>query len=141
MSEEVYPNVKKERESRIAAAEAQGWSGPWRFGNEHLHGTPPCGVRTCNDGDHVPSEIDKLIVKLHQKIDSAEAGLEAVASLMNESHGVGGLHLNGDFAPWSELRTGGRFEEWLVAFDYALNAARSSNPGGLEATHKTEERA
>jgi len=128
MSDEVYPNVKKARESRIAAAEAQGWSGPWRFGNEHLHGTPPCGVRTCNDGDHVPSEIDKLIVKLHQKIDSAEAGLEAVASLINESHGVLGLHLNGDLAPWSELRTGGEFEEWLIAFDDALNAARSSNP-------------
>mgnify|MGYP001007148592 FL=1 len=58
----------------------------------------------------------------------ARKGLEAVESLMNESHGVGGLHLNGDFAPWSELRTGGRFEEWLIAFDDALNAARSSNP-------------
>jgi len=57
----------------------------------------------------------------------ARKGLEAVASLMDESQGVGGLHMNGDFAPWSELRTGGRFEEWLVAFDDALNAARGSN--------------
>jgi len=66
--------------------------------------------------------------KLERELSVARKGLEAVESLMNESHGVGGLHLNGDFAPWSELRTGGRFEEWLIAFDDALNAARSSNP-------------
>jgi hypothetical protein len=66
--------------------------------------------------------------ELERELAVARKGLEAVASLMDESSGVGGLHLNGDFAPWSELRTGGRFEEWLVAFDDALNAARSSNP-------------
>ena len=65
--------------------------------------------------------------QLERELAVARKGLEAVESLMNESHGVGGLHLNGDFAPWSELRTGGRFEEWLIAFDDALNAARSSN--------------
>lgn len=43
----------------------------------------------------------------------------AVSSLIDESHGVSGLHLNGDIAPWSELRAGGRFEEWLVDFDAA----------------------
>jgi len=69
--------------------------------------------------------------QLERELAVARKGLEAVESLMNESHGVGGLHLNGDFAPWSELRTGGRFEEWLIAFDDALNAARSSNPGVL----------
>lgn len=47
-------------------------------------------------------------------------GLKSVQSLINESTGVGGLHLNGDFAPWSELQTGGRFEEWLVDFDAAI---------------------
>ena len=66
--------------------------------------------------------------QLERELAVARKGLEVVESLMNESHGVGGLHLNGDFAPWSELRTGGRFEEWLIAFDDALNAARSSNP-------------
>lgn len=64
---------------------------------------------------------------LERELAVARKGLEAVASLMDESHGVDGLHLNGDLAPWDELRTGGRFEEWLVAFDDALNAARSSN--------------
>ena len=65
---------------------------------------------------------------MERELAVARNGLEAVESLINESHGVGGLHLNGDFAPWGEIRTGGRFEEWLVAFDDALNAARSSNP-------------
>ena len=46
--------------------------------------------------------------------------LNAAAELMDESHGVTGLHLNGDVAPWDELRTGGRYEEWLVDFDAAL---------------------
>ncbi len=65
--------------------------------------------------------------QLERELAVARKGLEAVESLINESHGVSGLHLNGDLAPWSELRTGGRFEEWLVAFDDALNAMRSSN--------------
>lgn len=51
-------------------------------------------------------------------------GINAVADLIDNSSGVDGLHLNGDIAPWNELRTGGRFEEWLVAFDEALEWAR-----------------
>lgn len=50
-------------------------------------------------------------------------GLKAVEALINESHGVIGLHLNGDDAPWEDLRTGGSFEEWLREFDTALAAA------------------
>ena len=73
--------------------------------------------------------------QLERELAVSRKGLEAVESLINESHGVGGLHLNGDFAPWSELRTGGRFEEWLVAFDDALNAARSSNTEVLGTGH------
>ena len=80
----------------------------------------------------------ELARTLERELAVARKGLEAVESLMNESHGVGGLHLNGDFAPWGDLRTGGRFEEWLVAFDDALNAARSSNPTGHGMTHETE---
>ena len=74
--------------------------------------------------------------QLERELAVARKGLEAVESLINESHGVSGLHLNGDLAPWNELRTGGRFEEWLIAFDDALNAARSSNPTGQAADHK-----
>ena len=50
----------------------------------------------------------------------AEAGIHAVRDLIADSEGVAGLHLNGDMAPWDELRTGGRFEEWLKPFDDAI---------------------
>lgn len=50
-------------------------------------------------------------------------GLFAVAELIEDSRGVDGLHLNGDLAPWSSLRTGGREEEWLLAFDEGLEIA------------------
>jgi len=50
-----------------------------------------------------------------------QAGIIAVRDLMAESRGVVGLHLNYDEAPWDELRTGGRFEEWLFDFDTAVD--------------------
>jgi len=34
-------------------------------------------------------------------------------ALINNSHGVDGLHLNGDVAPWDSLLPGGEFEAWL----------------------------
>lgn len=55
-------------------------------------------------------------------------GLIAVGQLIDESRGVDGLHLNGDIATWEELRTGGRFEEWLLVFDAALARAQTSPP-------------
>ncbi len=45
------------------------------------------------------------------------AGLKAVASLMAESNGVTGLHLNGDVAPWDWLLA----NEWLADFNDAMN--------------------
>ena len=90
-------------------------------------------------GGHAWQGLTEHARQLERELAVARKGLEAVESLINESHGVSGLHLNGDFAPWSELRTGGRFEEWLIAFDDALNAARSSNPTGQATATKTEE--
>jgi hypothetical protein len=46
---------------------------------------------------------------------AADELAQAIEDLISESDGVGGLHLNGDFAPWGELTEGGRFEEWLIA--------------------------
>lgn len=48
------------------------------------------------------------------------AGIRAVNDLISSSHGVAGLHLNYDVAPWDELRSGGEYEEWLSDFDEAL---------------------
>ena len=56
-------------------------------------------------------------------------GLEAVEQLIDDSVGVAGLHKNGDVAPWDELRTGGRFEEWLNDFDAALERPNAEVTG------------
>lgn len=52
-------------------------------------------------------------------IDKLVKGLKSVRSLISESHGVYGLHLNGDPAPWEELEQGGCMEEWLIGFNEA----------------------
>ena len=54
------------------------------------------------------------------RLERMHRGLRAVEDLINDSHGVTGLHLNGDVAPWDELRRGGRYEDWLIDFDVAL---------------------
>lgn len=58
------------------------------------------------------------------EIERLRAGLRAVSDLIDESHGVAGLHRNGDVAPWSDLRAGGKYEAWLVSFDDALKEQR-----------------
>ena len=63
------------------------------------------------------------IAALKAVVAAQAKGLEAVVVLMNESHGADGLHFNGNVATWGELRTGGRYEEWLMDFDAALNLA------------------
>jgi hypothetical protein len=63
--------------------------------------------------------------------DVLRAGIKAVGNLINNSHGIIGLHLNGDTAPWSELQTGGRFETWLLDFDEANKLLPKQNPPSL----------
>jgi len=73
-------------------------------------------------------DIEAAIIAIEEyKRKKLVDGLLAVESLILESKGVAGLHLNGDLASWNELRTGGRFEEWLYQFDDALEIARSDN--------------
>ena len=61
-----------------------------------------------------------VLLSAGQLIARLRKGISAVDVLMNESEGVSGLHLNGDIAPWDELRAGGRYEGWLLDFDKAL---------------------
>ena len=61
---------------------------------------------------------------LSEVVTKLVLGINAAANLMDNSTGVDGLHLNGDVAPWCDLRTGGMFEGWLVDFDEALEWAR-----------------
>lgn len=53
--------------------------------------------------------------------------VQAFEDLRDSSHGVFGLHLNGDLAPWDELIEGGRFEDWLEVFARA-RAALADEP-------------
>lgn len=72
-------------------------------------------------GGQNTGDIEAAILAIEEyKRKKLVRGLLSVASLIHDSQGVAGLHLNGDVAPWSELRTGGRFEEWLYEFDDAL---------------------
>jgi hypothetical protein len=63
---------------------------------------------------------DAEIAKLKRRTEVYAAGLRDVLDLISQSHGVNGLHKNGDVATWSELRAGGKFESWLSAFDAAV---------------------
>lgn len=90
-----------------------------------LRGPLSC-KRRWDDSEHLrPSEAcpGPGIYRLTnvEDFDKLIKGLKAVRDLIAESHGVDGLHLNGDVASWAELRTGGYFEEWLMAFDEALD--------------------
>jgi hypothetical protein len=79
--------------------------------------------RQCDDDGRLDGEFAELKKKIADDLDDlqfAKNGLKAVQGLIEESRGICGLHLNGDEAPWDELRTGGRFEEWLLDFDKAI---------------------
>jgi hypothetical protein len=72
-----------------------------------------------NATGRTPAELAALVRELR-------AGIKAVRDLINESHGVTGLHLNGDVATWQELEEGGYSEEWLIDFNRAEKALTKS---------------
>lgn len=74
-------------------------------------------VHQCEIREKIAIEL----VETKEALRVARKGLEAVSDLIGSSRGVSGLHLNGDEAPWEDLRQGGSYEEWLEAFDAALN--------------------
>ena len=70
------------------------------------------------------AEIESLreqVEKLTAALKLAREALGEVQDLIGESHGVYGLHLNGDESPWGELEQGGRFER-LTSLNVALAA-------------------
>ena len=72
--------------------------------------------------DETEEENATLLAKVNkqqEEIERLRKGIAAVRNLINESHGVYGLHLNGDIALWGELEHGGQFEEWLLDFNAA----------------------
>lgn len=67
--------------------------------------------------------------RLLDAVEASAKAIEAVRGLIAQSEGVAGLHLNGDVAPWADLMTGGRYEEWLTDLDRA-KAALDALRGG-----------
>lgn len=61
------------------------------------------------------------LAKTQERIATLEKGIRAVMDLINDSQGVAGLHRNGDVADWSNLRSGGSFEDLLLDFDDACD--------------------
>ena len=51
---------------------------------------------------------------LRAEVERLREAVDAVFTLIADSHGVAGLHLNGDVAPWDELLRGGHYEDWLA---------------------------
>ena len=72
------------------------------------------------------TQRDETVAVLRAEVDRLRKGIAAVDQLIRESVGVAGLHLNGDIAYWTELRTGGGYEGWLLDFDAAIDAARGA---------------
>ena len=68
--------------------------------------------------------IGDKCLRLEAEVERKDKAIAAVLDLIEQSHGVYGLHLNGDGAPWESLRTGGQFEQWLIDFDEALSGGR-----------------
>jgi hypothetical protein len=53
--------------------------------------------------------LAEQVERLREALRKCVSGFD---DLVNDSHGVYGLHLKGDPSPWGELTEGGRFEEW-----------------------------
>lgn len=83
-------------------------------------------MSACEACATIPSVME-YVQQLEQERDNLAAqnealrsALEEVKSLIGETTGVYGLHLNGDLSPWAEIEQGGRFER-LTLLDDALN--------------------
>jgi len=82
----------------------------------------------------IGGEQGDLLARAADELERLEAcrrqllcGITAVKNLIDNSDGVTGLHLNGDDAPWAELRSDGRYP-WLVPLDVALEQLAESKP-------------
>jgi hypothetical protein len=61
--------------------------------------------------------VDVIVEALEQENEKLRKGIKTVRILIDESHGVAGLHLNGEIAAWDTLELGGWAEEWLIDFN------------------------
>lgn len=74
---------------------------------------PPVGYPT-DDTRCLPCPRRSVDPAKAELVEALRKTLAAIDGLMAESHGVVGLHLNGDIATWDELVAGGKYEDWLA---------------------------
>lgn len=86
-------------------------------GKQHIANIPRSYGQPKSKAEFIAAANPAAILELIAQLRAAREflpilnGLVAdIQGLMSESHGVAGLHLNGDVAPWGELEPGGRFE-------------------------------
>ena len=87
-----------------------------------------------NEHNRMWKEVLQTRHEHRQMAAQNERLINCFTTLMENSSGVAGLHLNGDVAPWSELTKGGQFEEWLLP----LSEPRDQSIEALEAQWQAE---
>ncbi len=61
--------------------------------------------------------IRETIQSLLDEVKRRDRVIDDINCLIGNSHGVYGLHLNGDLSPWDELLEGDQYESWLRSLD------------------------
>lgn len=121
-------------------SESKHTSGPWEWVPDRFRGgysglVGPDGAEVlfpnhANDGDEgaawfedFPTAADaRLIAAAPDLLAACKTLVGDIDALISNSDGVGGLHLNGQLAEWSEITCGGRYEEWLMSLEQARDA-------------------
>ena len=76
---------------------------------EHLENNLPI-VELVGRHSEALREIEALKAERAELAGALNALVDDINALVSESHGVVGLHRNGDVATWDEILPGGRFE-------------------------------
>lgn len=76
---------------------------------EHLENNLPI-VELVGRHSEALREIEALKAERAELAGALNALVDDINALVSESHGVAGLHRNGDVATWDEILPGGRFE-------------------------------
>lgn len=97
--------------------------------------------RSISDGcAHLQAKDVRALLESHEVIKRALLDLfNDINELVANSHGVAGLHLNGDVAEWQALLPGGCLEEWLISHERAgLVLAECPRPAAVTASYKDQ---
>ncbi len=80
---------------------------------------PPATLALIAEVERLNAEAARLEGEKSKLREALSGAVQCFDNLMSDSGGVYGLHLNGDPAPWSELTSGGHFEDWTTEIDDA----------------------